>query len=152
LLDGYPAQFTFEEHSSNKIEFIARGNSKTIVDNPQLVRKTLNKEECYSHLVPMDQLLCKFSSYLCHTTKSIIIKEGKNNQIVWDGSIVICPTDIVINQVTPVAHKAPMTSGHVKIQIYIDICNTQISYPTAIILLVIADTKACFFSEGSMQI
>jgi hypothetical protein len=84
----------------------------------------MNKEDCHSHLVPMDQCLCKFSPYLCHTTQSIIIKEGKNDQIVWDGSTVIHPTDIIMNQVTPVAHEAPITFGHVKIQIYIDIYNT----------------------------
>ncbi len=48
LLHGCPAQLTIEEPSSNKLEFIAQGNSKTFINNPQLVRKT--------HLVPMDQL------------------------------------------------------------------------------------------------
>jgi hypothetical protein len=60
LLDGFPAQSTFKELSSNKLELTARGNSKTFVDNPQLVRKTMNKDDHHSHLVPMDQLLCKF--------------------------------------------------------------------------------------------
>jgi hypothetical protein len=49
-----------------------------------------------------------------------------------------------MNQVMPVTHKAPITFGHVKIQIYIDIYNTQISHPTAIILLGMANIKACF--------
>jgi hypothetical protein len=49
-----------------------------------------------------------------------------------------------MNQVTPVAHKAPITFGHVKIQINIDIYNIGISYPTAIILLGMANIKACF--------
>ncbi len=68
LLDGCPAQLTFEEPSSNKLEFISRGDPKSFVENPQLVQKTMNKEDCYSHLVPMDQLLCKLSPYLRHTT------------------------------------------------------------------------------------
>ncbi len=37
LLDGCPAQLTFEEPSSNKLEFISHGDSKRFVDNPQLV-------------------------------------------------------------------------------------------------------------------
>ncbi len=78
LLHGCPAQSTFEEPSSNKLELTAQGNSKTCVNNPQLVLKTIIKEDHYSHLVTMDQLLCKFSPYLCNTTQSIIIKEGKN--------------------------------------------------------------------------
>jgi hypothetical protein len=95
----------------------------------------------------MDQLLCKFLPYLCHTSQSIIIKEGKNDQNVWDGSATILLTDIVMNQVMPVTQKVPITFCHVKIQIYIDIYNTQFSYPTAIILLRMAGNKACFCFE-----
>jgi hypothetical protein len=79
-----------------------------------------------------------------HTMQSIIIKDGKNDRIVWDGSTVTPPTDKVMNQVTPVAQEAPVTFGHVKSQIYTDIYNTHISYPTATILLGLADVKACF--------
>ncbi len=92
----------------------------------------------------MDPLLCKLSPYLCHTTQSIIIKDGKNDCIVWDGSTVTQPADIVINQVTPVAQEALVMFGHVKSQIYTDIYNMGISYPTAMILLGLADVKACF--------
>jgi hypothetical protein len=49
-----------------------------------------------------------------------------------------------MNQVTPVAKEAPVvTFGH-KSQIYTDIYNMRISYPTAMILLGLADVKACF--------
>jgi hypothetical protein len=104
----------------------------------------MNKEDRYSHLVPMDLLLCKLSPYLRHTMQSIIIKDGTNNRIVWDGSTVTRPTDIVMNQVTLVAQEAPVTFGHVKSQIYTDIYNTPISHLTALILLGLADVKACF--------
>ncbi len=49
-----------------------------------------------------------------------------------------------MNQVTPVSCEAPKTFGHVKIQLYIDIYNSQISHPIATILLGMADIKACF--------
>jgi hypothetical protein len=92
----------------------------------------------------MDPLLCKLSPYLHHTMQSIVIKDSKNNHIVWDGSTITRPTDTVMNQVTPVAQEAPMTFGYVKRQIYMDIYNTCISYPNATILLGLADVKACF--------
>jgi hypothetical protein len=104
----------------------------------------MNKEDRYSHLVPMDPLLYNLSPYLRHTTQSIIIKDGKNDRVVWDGLTVIRPTYIVMNQVTPVAQEASVMFGHVKSQIYTDIYNTRISYPTATILLGLADVKACF--------
>ena len=92
----------------------------------------------------MDPLLCKLSPYLHHTTQSIVIKDGKNDCIVWDGLTVTWPTDIVMNQVTPVTQEALVTFGHVKSQIYMDIYNTRISFPTALTLLGLADIKACF--------
>ncbi len=55
-----------------------------------------------------------------------------------------CPTDIVMNQVTPVAKEVPIMFGQVKGQVYIDIYNTRISYPTTRILLGLADIKAYF--------
>ncbi len=48
------------------------------------------------------------------------------------------------DQVTPITQESPVTFGHVKIQIYIDIYDTRISYPTLIILFALADVKACF--------
>ncbi len=49
-----------------------------------------------------------------------------------------------MNQVTPGTQEAPVMFGHVKSHIYTDIYNTRISYPTATILLGLADVKACF--------
>jgi hypothetical protein len=54
------------------------------------------------------------------------------------------PMNIVMNQVTPVSCEAPITFGHVKIQLYIDIYNMRISHPTATILLGMANIKGCF--------
>ncbi len=49
-----------------------------------------------------------------------------------------------MNQVTPVAPEAPVMFGNVKSQIYMDIYNTCISYPTKTIRLGLADVQACF--------
>jgi hypothetical protein len=54
------------------------------------------------------------------------------------------PTGIAMNLITPTINEAPITFGHVKMQMYIDICNTCISYPKSTILLAAADIKACF--------
>jgi hypothetical protein len=117
---------------------------KTFEANPDLIKKAMNKEDWYSHLLPINKELCRASAY-CHTTaQTVVIKPGKADQIAWDGSTMLFATDIVMNQVTPMSRKAPITFGHVKIQLYTDIYNTRISYPTATILLGMADIKACF--------
>ncbi len=95
----------------------------------------------------MDPILCKVLPYLRHTTQSIVIKEGKNDRIVWDGSTVLKPTDIVMNDITPVAKESPIAFGHVKMQIFIDIYNMRISYPNERILIALADIKAFWFAR-----
>jgi hypothetical protein len=144
LLDGCPAQLNFEETLSNKIKMIKCGNSKSFNNNINLVLKTMNKENRYSHLILLDEIMCRFSPYCCHTTQTMVIKVGKSYHLCWDGSTTIKPTNIVMNQVTPITHEATITFGHVKMQLYIDIYNTCITYPTFIILLAMADVKACF--------
>jgi hypothetical protein len=102
LLDSCPAQLDFEEPLSNKIEMIERGNSKCFNNNTTLVLKTMNKEDWYIHLIPLDEIMCRFSPYCCHTTQTMVIKAGKSDCLCWDGSTAIKPTDIVMNQVTPI--------------------------------------------------
>jgi hypothetical protein len=144
LLDGCPAQLDFEEPLSNKIEMIERGNSKSFNDNTNLVLKTMNKEDRYSHLILLDAIMCCFSPYCCHTTQTMVIKAGKSDCLCWDGSTTIKPTDIVMNHVTPITRETPITFGYVKMQMYIDIYNTHITYPTFIMLPAMADEKAFF--------
>ena len=144
LLNKCPAQFNFEEPLSNKIKMIDQGNSKSFNANTALILKTMNKENRYSHLIPLDEIMCCFSPYCCHTTQTMVIKAGKNDRLCWDSSTTIKPTDMVMNQVTPMIHEAPITFGHVKMQLYTDIYNTRVSYPTLTILLAMADVKACF--------
>ena len=103
LLDGCPAELTFEEPLSNKMELVLRGNSKSFNENPEIVKKTMNKEDRYSHVVPLDILICLLSPYLRHTMQTMVIKEGKNPHLCYNASTTKKPTDIVMNQITPVA-------------------------------------------------
>jgi hypothetical protein len=123
---------------------LKRGNSKTFKDNPDLIKKATNKEERYSHLVPINKDICRASAYCHMTTQTVVIKPGKADQIAWNGSTMFYPIDIVMSQVTPVSCEAPITFGHVKIQLYIDIYNTWINHPTTTIHVGTADIKACF--------
>ncbi len=144
LLDCCPAELTFEEPLSNKMEIILRGNSKSFNENPEIVKKTRNKEDRYTHVIPLDILICLLLPYLRHTTQTMVLKEGKSPHLCYDASITKKPTDIVMNQTTPVAQEVPIAYGRVKIQLHIDIYNTRISYPLAAIFLTMGNIKACF--------
>ncbi len=116
LLDGCLAQLNFEEPLSNKFKMIKCGNSKSFNNNTDLVLKTMNKEDRYSHLILLDEIMSCFSPYCCNITQTMVIKAGKSDCLCWDGSTTIKPTDIVMNQVTLITREAPITFGHVKIQ------------------------------------
>jgi hypothetical protein len=45
LLDGCPAEFMFTEPLDNKLKMIRQGNLKSFNDNPDLVRKAMDKED-----------------------------------------------------------------------------------------------------------
>jgi hypothetical protein len=111
LLDGCPAELTFEEPLRNKMEMITRGNSKSFNENSELVKKTMNKEDRYSHVPPLDILICLLSPYLRHTTQTIVLKEGKNPCLCCGASITKKPADIIMNQITLVAQEPPSSLG-----------------------------------------
>jgi hypothetical protein len=144
LLDRCPSELMFTEPLDNKLKMIRQGNLKSFNGNPDLVRKAMNKEHQYSHLVPIDEDICRASAYLRHTIQTVIMKPATNYHIIWDGTTILLALDIVMNQVTPVTRKAPIMFGHVKIQLYTDIYNTRASHPNDVILLGMADIKACF--------
>ncbi len=62
------------------------------------------------HLVPIDVDICRVSVYLRHTIQTVVMKPGKNDRLVWDGTTrTLLALDIVLNQVTPVNREAPIT-------------------------------------------
>jgi hypothetical protein len=61
LLDGCPAELTFNEPLSNKMEMISSGNSKSFNKNPAIIKKKMNKDDRYSHVIPLDILICLLS-------------------------------------------------------------------------------------------
>jgi hypothetical protein len=77
---------------------ISRGNSKSFNENPEIIKKTMNKDNRYSHVIPLDILICLLSSYLRHTTQTMVIKEGKNPHLCYNASTTKKSTDIVMNQ------------------------------------------------------
>lgn len=104
----------------------------------------MNKEDRYSHVVPMNNMIVRFSPYCRHTTQTLVIKAGKNPRVCWDASTKYGPDEIVLNEVTPMDMEPLITFGHTKKKFLTDIYNARISFPDRTILLAMADIKACF--------
>lgn len=141
---GCPAKCVFEEDASNKLRMLDLGNQKSFEDNPDIADKTLNKEDKYSHLLPTAPWVPHFSPFARHTSQGMVIKEGKNPRVVWDGSTKREALDTVLNEVTTTELEAAITFGQAKAELCRRIYNLRITYPESDILLAMADIKACF--------
>ena len=125
------------------MEMISGGNSKCFKENPDIAKKIMNTEDRCIHVVPMDALICLLSPYLRHTTQTMVLKEDTNPPLCYHATTTRKPTAIIRNQVAPVRCNAPIIFGKAKQKLYTNIYNTRISYPLAMILLAMGDTKAC---------
>ncbi len=79
LLDSCPAEFMFTEPLDNKLAMLKHGNLKTFKADPNLIKKVMNKEDCYSHLVPINKDICRTSAFCHSTTQTVVIKPVKAN-------------------------------------------------------------------------
>ena len=66
LTQGCPSQFRFDEELQNNHIMMNRGNLKSFVDKPDLVDKTMNKEDRYSHVIPLHQILLTYYTDVSH--------------------------------------------------------------------------------------
>ena len=144
LTEGCPASLHYWEDSASKLAMMERGNQKNFIDNPDVVKKTINKEDRYSHLLPIHPFFCFFSAFLRHNSQGMVITPGKSPRLVWDGSTKRTAMDVVMNEITTLEDEAEITFGDVKLLFYAYLYNMRISYPNADILLAMADVKACF--------
>ena len=71
LTSGCPSYINFEEPFGMKSFIIAKGNQGTFKMNPEIVTKTVNKEDKHSHLLPVKLWVLHFSPWCCHTAQGI---------------------------------------------------------------------------------
>ena len=144
LTQGCPAKLQLTESYHSKLRMMRRGNQKHFDENPELVKKTVNKEDKHSHLIPVRPWCCQFSPYLRHNVQGLVMKEGKEPRVVWDGSTLLSPEDLVMNDVTSTDYEADITFGTVEQDFYRWIYNLRVTYPDTEIYLATLDVKACF--------
>jgi hypothetical protein len=137
---GCPSKLMLDEPGENKLKMIKRGNQKSVLDNPDLVNNIFNKEDRYSYLIPLLNWVCSLGPYLQHNSQGII--DLKRH--MWDSSTNRTPHDLVLNDQTPTDDKDEVTFGTAKDDFKQQIYNLRASFPFAIILLALADIKACF--------
>ena len=78
-------------HSSHKkfMDYKNYGNQKSVLKNPELIKKSLNKEDKINHAIPFPCWIARLCPHLFITLNGIIIKAGENDRLTWDGSIML---------------------------------------------------------------
>ena len=101
LTNGCPSKLVFDEPKNNTILMFERGNQNVVLDNPDLVNTIINKEDRYSHLVPLRQWVCRLGPHLQYKSQGIIDLK----RLIWDKSTNISALDLVLNDLTPIMRR-----------------------------------------------
>jgi len=144
LYCGCPAAFHYEELNQDRLMWMERGNQPSYNANQDVARETINKEDKYSHVIPIHAELLYYSPFCRHTPQGMVRKKGSKDRVVWDGSTKYSAADIVMNELSSVELEAPITFGLVEKEFDEYLFNLRISYPYLNILLATLDVAACF--------
>jgi hypothetical protein len=93
---------------------IEKGNQATFKMYPETVKKTMNKEDRHSHLLPVKLWVLYFSPWCRHSAQGILIKPGKNPQVIFDASTKGSPHEVVLNEYTLTKFEANIDFGNAK--------------------------------------
>ena len=75
-------------------------NHGSLSSNAAKVKKTMNKEERNSHLVAFNAFLLRLMSQDSPVPNTLIVKDGKIDRLVWDGSFCLSWEYLSINDIT----------------------------------------------------
>ena len=144
LFEGCPAELHFHESRASREQSFTRGNHSSYRRNPEKTKKAMNKEDKYSHVLPIDEDVAYLSPFTRHTPQGGVDKEGKSFRVVWDGSTKKTWRDTMLNDVTPTDKEPEITFGETEDMFDNRIFNLRVSYPDSPILLATADITSCY--------
>ena len=116
LTQGCPSRLSFEETSEMKDSTIQKGNQATFKMNPEIVTKTMTKEEKHSHVLPVKLWVLYFSLWCRHTAQRMQIKPGKNPRVIFDASTKGHPHEVILNDMMSTEFEANITFGRAKLK------------------------------------
>ena len=144
LTVGAPSKISGHSTSENFWSYKRYGNHKSISTRPDLVAKTLNKEEKNNYTIPFPIWIARFVPHLHVSPEGIIIKEGKKDRIIFDASFHIRYDSQAPNDWTSKHDEPSITYGTALIRHLQQIWNLRITYPDDIIYLWDDDVAGAF--------
>jgi hypothetical protein len=127
-----------------KLTLSKKGNRATFKMYPDIMTKTMNKEDRHSHLLPGKLWVLHFSPWCRRTAQGILVKPGNNPCIIFDASTKMYPHEVVLNDGMTTKFEANITFGTAKLKLLQQIYNWRVSHLTSKIYLALANITACF--------
>ncbi len=83
---GCPSYFNATSSHENFLTFLNNGNHLTIAMNIKKVLKTMNKEDKNAFVITLPRWIIRLVPNIHTTPQGYLIKPGKNDRLIWDGS------------------------------------------------------------------
>ena len=141
---GFPNYLVAEDTRSNFLDYYRYGNHITIAQNISKVMKTMNKEDKHSYLMTLPSILARLIPDLKLTPQGLIIKPGKNDRLIWDGSFMLFYHSVCVNMLMDQKLEPDLEYGTTWDRHLSRIWELRILYPNKDILLMDDDVKGAF--------
>jgi hypothetical protein len=122
IMQGCPSLLNFDKDTMNKLAVIDKGNQQTFDVHPEVAKKTMNKEEKNSHVLPFRRWVIYFSPFLHCTPQGMHKKNGKY-RVIFDSLTKTWMNKVVLNHVTTTKLEATINFGKSKMNLLINIYN-----------------------------
>ena len=135
LTKGSPAYFNASSTQENFKAFAQYGNHSTIAKNSAKVMKTMNKETQHGYVIPFPDWVIPLCPNIHLTPNGILVKSGKKDRMIWDGSFLPFWWSICINMMQDPSKSPSIKFGTAFTRHLIRIWNVRITHPFKDILL-----------------
>jgi len=92
----------WEERFSNMKLFFCHVNNPLLAQSWSSTSKTPNKEEQIIMTLLSSALVVRASPYAHYIPQTMLVKEGKEGRLIWDGTTKMAAHEITMNETTPI--------------------------------------------------
>lgn len=128
----------------NFLDFFRYGNHSSIKKDIGKTMKVMNKEDKNQYLILLPSWIARFIRHLHLTPQGLLVKPGKNDRLIWDGSFIPNWQATCINMMLSQKTEPNIIYGETFMRLLETIWNLRISYPVSDILLFDDDINGAF--------
>ena len=83
---GAPKKLVASSSHESFMTYLKYRNHTSIKNHLEQTMNTINKEDRNQYLIPFPSWITRFIRNMDVTPQSLLVKKGKNDRLIWDGS------------------------------------------------------------------